>query len=139
MKPDPVRALFAPGDITCSQAALEAMRTVGTTGLALVYRHITGDWPDDEDRAANQAVLDSGADLSLISHYPFPSDIEIVLTTSFPLTPSLRWTDICLDHELDDEDRPDTLELDDVIVDLAMETIEEEGVPTPEITKGVLT
>ena len=99
MKPQPARALFAPGTITCSQAALAAMGALGTTGLSLIARHITGDWPDDEQQTANQTVLDSGDDLPLVSRFRFVGDIEIVVTTMYPRTPSLRWTDICLAEE----------------------------------------
>jgi hypothetical protein len=53
--------------------------------------------------------------------------------------PSLRWTDICLYQELDDDDGRDTLEFDDIIADLEMEAVGEEDIPTPEITKGILT
>lgn len=106
MKPQPDRALFAPGSITCSQATLDVMRAVGTTGLSLIVRHITGGWPDDEQRLANQAVLESGDDLPLVSRYCFSGDIEIVVTTMYPYTPSLRWTDICLAEEEVNDDEP---------------------------------
>jgi hypothetical protein len=117
MKSQPGRALFAPGNITCSQAALEAMQAAGTTGLSLIARHITGDWPDDEQRMANRAILESRDDLPLISHFRFPGDIEIIVTTMYPRTPSLRWTDVCLaeeevnDDELFPEDQDENLDL----------------------------
>jgi len=134
MKPQPDRALFAPGNITCSQAALDAMRVTGTTGLSLIARHITGGWPDDEQRSANQAALDSGDDLPLIFRYRFPGDIEIVVTTMYPHTPSLRWTDICLASELaDDEPLPeDEAEDFDLLDEAALIMAEQPGQTTPQ-------
>jgi len=98
-----IQALFAPGDITCTSAAFEAMREAGTTGLSLIYQHITGHWGtiDEEQRAANQAAIGSqGLHDTVVSRYGFAGDLEIVVTTMFVDTPSLRWTDICLPDEV---------------------------------------
>ncbi len=114
MQPKPAPALFAPGDILYSQAALDAMHRAGVTAVALICHHITGDWDDDESlAAANRAALDSDNDWPLVSRYRLTTDIEIVITTMYVHTPSLRWTDICLaDEVIEDEPTEDTDEFD---------------------------
>jgi hypothetical protein len=96
-------ALFAPGAIFYSSAVLTAMREAGTNGLSLIYRHIRGDWGeaiDADQRAINEDVVDGGPEEEIVSRYLFPGDVEIVLITSYPHTPSLRWTEICLPEEV---------------------------------------
>lgn len=96
-------ARFAPGAICCSQAALAAMRAVGTNGFSLIYRHIRGDWGEAIDAgqwAINEDVVDGGPEEEIVSRYLFPADVQIVLITSYPHTPSLRWTEICLPEEV---------------------------------------
>jgi len=125
----PKRALFAPGNITCSQAALAAMSSkVGTTGLALLCRHITGNWGDSAQAATNQAAI-NGEPLhdTVVSRYRFPGDIEIVITTWYIDTPSLRWTDICLAEEAI-ETEPDTGD------DEMLEPVEEAALILEELT-----
>ncbi len=39
-----VRAMFAPGELTCTSDAKSAIQKAGIAGLLLVYRHIRGDW-----------------------------------------------------------------------------------------------
>ncbi len=96
-------ALFAPGDLVATPNALAAMRALGTNGLSLICRHIRGDWGEAIDAgqwAINEDVVDGGPEEEIISRYLFPDDVEIVLITSYPQTPSLRWTEICLPEEV---------------------------------------
>ena len=81
MKPQPDRALFAPGTITCSQAALDAIRAAGITGLFLLARHITGDWGDlcEEDVAENRLSVEQG--FRILSSYELETGEKIWLIT----------------------------------------------------------
>ena len=123
-------ALFAVGDVTRTIAAQQAIKeTAGVTTVDLVCRHMCGDWGAISDDAflVNQAALDPASPWDIVtSCYPC-GDHTIVVTTMYVDTPSLRWTDICLYHELDDDDGRDTLEFDDIIADLEMEATEEEA------------
>ena len=95
-------ALFAPGDIFYSPACRAAMKKVGSAGLALLYRHITGCWGsiDAGQQANNEATLNGGPEQEIVSRHTLADGIEIVLITSYPRTPSLRWTEICLPDEV---------------------------------------
>ena len=46
------RALFALGQIVATPRAFELMKAQGIDGLALLSRHVTGDWGDmgEEDK-----------------------------------------------------------------------------------------
>ena len=108
------RALFAPGELTCTPATLASLRQAGVSGLALLCRHLTGDWGDVslEQRNTNQQVLQSQSDLAdIVSRYRL-AGTEIVITTSYVSTPSLRWTDICLADELIEDGQIETDDLD---------------------------
>jgi len=108
---------FSSGEITYSPAAKAAIREAGTTVLLFLYRHLTGDGGSitEEQSALNRQAVESGDDLAdIVSRYRLASGVEIVITTYYPATPSLRWTDICLAEEVitanDDED-DDALDL----------------------------
>ena len=95
-------ALFAPGEIICSSACRAAMKQGGATGLTLLCRHITGRWGliDARQQASNEAAMNGGPEQEIISRHALADGIEIVLITSYPRTPSLRWTEICLPEEV---------------------------------------
>ena len=95
-------ALFAPGQIVCSPACRTAIKQGGASGLMLLYRHITGQWGniDAEHQAGNEAAVNGGPEREIVSRHPLTGGIEIVLITSYPRTPSLRWTEICLPDEV---------------------------------------
>ena len=96
-------ALFAPGAMLYTPAVLTAMREAGTNGLSLIYRHIRGDWGEAIDAgqwAINEDVVNGGPEEEIVSRYLYPDDVQIVLITSYPHTPSLRWTEICLPEEV---------------------------------------
>lgn len=96
------KALFAPGEIVCSPACRAAIKKGDTTGLALLCRHITGRWGlvDARQRAGNEAAVNGGPEQEIVSRYTLAGGLEIVLITSYPRTPSLRWTEICLPEEV---------------------------------------
>ena len=95
-------ALFAPGEIICSPACRMAIKQGGASGLTLLCRHITGRWGsiDAEQQASNEAAVNGGPEREIISRHGLADGIEIVLITSYPRTPSLRWTEICLPEEV---------------------------------------
>ena len=95
-------ALFAPGEIVCSLACRTAIKQGGASGLTLLCRHITGRWGliNAEQQASNEAVVNGGPEREIVSRHPLTGGIEIVLITSYPRTPSLRWTEICLPDEV---------------------------------------
>ncbi|MBN1220810.1 MAG: hypothetical protein JXM69_17950 [Anaerolineae bacterium] len=122
---------FASGEITCTAAALAAIRETGATALALLCRHLTGDGGSisEEQIALNRQAIETRSDLAdIVSRYRLASGVEIVITTTYPATPSLRWTDICLAEEVitaDDED-DDSL---DLLVEAAFIITEETEAP----------
>ena len=95
-------ALFAPGQIVYSPACRTAIKQGGASGLTLLCRHITGCWGliDAEQQANNEATLNDGPEREIVSRHALAGGIEIVLITSYPRTPSLRWTEICLSDEV---------------------------------------
>ena len=44
--------------------------------------------------------MNGGPEQEIISRHALADGIEIVLITSYPRTPSLRWTEICLPDEI---------------------------------------
>lgn len=104
MKNKNLTALFAPGAITCTPAALTAMQETGAaTGLSLIYKHICGDWGcvSQEQWEINTMVVRGESEEDIVSRYKFlDGAIELVLITSYVHTPSLRWTEIMLPDEI---------------------------------------
>ena len=96
------KALFAPGEIVCSPACSTAIKKGGATGLTLLCRHITGQWGviDARQQVINEAAVNGGSEQEIVSRHALADGIEIVLITSYPRTPSLRWTEICLPDEV---------------------------------------
>ena len=78
-----------------------AIKQGGTTGLILLCRHITGQWDsiDAEQQVINEAVLNGGLEQEIVSYHTLADGTEIVIVTSYPHIPSLRWTEICLPEE----------------------------------------
>jgi hypothetical protein len=95
-------ALFAPGEILCSPACRAVIKQGGASGLALLCRHLTGRWGciDAAQRAGNEAALNGGPEQEIVSRHTLTGGLEIILITSYPRTPSLRWTEICLPDEV---------------------------------------
>jgi hypothetical protein len=56
------RAKFALGQIVTTPGALELMKAEGIDGLALLSRHVTGDWGDldEEDKQENELSVKRG-------------------------------------------------------------------------------
>jgi hypothetical protein len=72
---------FDLGPIVATPGALEALQRNQMTGLELLARHCRGDWGDldDEDKAANNAAIQTGA--RLLSAYHLPDGTKIWLIT----------------------------------------------------------
>jgi hypothetical protein len=71
---------FDLGPIVSTPGALEALKRNNMTGLELLSRHAKGDWGDldDEDKAANNAALQTGARLMSAYHLPDGTKIWII-------------------------------------------------------------
>src|SRR4051794_12626232 len=56
------KARFALGQIVVTPAALELMKMSNVDGLALLQRHVTGDWGDldDADKQENELSVQKG-------------------------------------------------------------------------------
>ena len=55
----PERPLFAPGRLTATPGALQALAAAAEDPISYLARHVRGDWGvvDQEDRAANRQAL----------------------------------------------------------------------------------
>jgi len=119
---DPAPSLFPAGPISCSPVAIDALHEAGVYGFLLVYRHMTGDWGDDEElAAANRAALKD--DGSVVSRYRLAGGIELVVTTMYVRTAAMRQTDICLVEEVEDGQTAEADEFDLLAAEAA--TVEE--------------
>ena len=56
------RAKFALGQIVATPGALEVMKAAGIDGVALLSRHVTGDWGDldEADKQENELSVQKG-------------------------------------------------------------------------------
>ena len=72
---------FSLGQVVATPGALEALRRNNATGLEYIRRHAECDWGDldAEDKAANEAALNSGA--RLMSSYFLPDETKLWLIT----------------------------------------------------------
>ncbi len=72
---------FDLGPIVATPGALEALKRNNMTGLELLARHAQGDWGDldDEDKAANNAAIQTGA--RLLSAYHLPDGTKLWIIT----------------------------------------------------------
>ena len=63
MKDGSLRALFPIGRLVVTPGAIALMRRLQIDGLALLLRHVTGDWGEiaPEDRALNEKALRDAA------------------------------------------------------------------------------
>lgn len=75
------KPLFDLGPIVATPGALEDLERNGLTGLELLKRHVTGDWGDlcDEDKAANEAALKTGA--RIMSSYWLQDESKLWIIT----------------------------------------------------------
>lgn len=72
---------FELGQVVGTPGALEALQQAGQHPLALLTRHVGGDWGDldEEDKAENEFSVENN--LRLLSAYTLPSGVKIWLIT----------------------------------------------------------
>lgn len=74
-------ALFPLGTVVATHGALAALRDAGTSPLALLDRHVAGDWGDihPEDRGLNELALCRG--MRLLSVYELVTSETVWIIT----------------------------------------------------------
>lgn len=72
---------FPLGQVVGTPGAIEALQQAGQDPLALLGRHVQGDWGelDEEDRAENEFSIDHN--LRILSAYTLPTGVKIWLIT----------------------------------------------------------
>jgi hypothetical protein len=77
------KALFSLGQIRSTPGAVVAMQEAGQDGLALLARHVTGDWGelDRYDQRANNDAVKSGG--RILSAYTLPTGVRVWLITEW--------------------------------------------------------
>lgn len=77
-KPTP---LFALGQVVATPGALNAMTELDIVPLALIHRHVTGDWGDlgAEDQQQNVTAIRSG--MRIFSSYKIGTSVKIWIIT----------------------------------------------------------
>jgi hypothetical protein len=75
------KALFSLGQIVSTPGALQAMQEAGQDGLALLQRHVTGDWGDlcQEDKDENDFSVARG--FRILSAYTLLTDVKVWIIT----------------------------------------------------------
>ncbi len=75
------RPLFAVGSLYCTPGALAAMDEAQVDGLALVVRHVTGDWTEmaEEDQQANELAIAEGS--RVFSAYHLSTGVKLWIIT----------------------------------------------------------
>jgi len=75
------RPLFSLGEVVATPGALTACEDAQADPRFYIRRHVTGDWGDlgDEDKAANDAALTTGA--RILSAYTLPTDERLWIIT----------------------------------------------------------
>ncbi|WP_432381195.1 hypothetical protein [Duganella sp. P38] len=73
--------LFALGQVVATPAALNAIAELGLSPLALIHRHVTGDWGDlgADDQHQNHIAVRSG--LRVFSSYKLSAATKIWIIT----------------------------------------------------------
>lgn len=74
-------ALFPLGQLYSTPGALAALDEAQADALALVARHVTGDWSEmvEEDQAANRAAVDEGS--RVFSAYHLSTGVKLWIIT----------------------------------------------------------
>ena len=81
MPDEPRKVSFDLGPLVATPDALEALKRNNMTGLELLSRHSACDWGTlcDEDKAANESALTTGA--RLMSSYTLPDETVLWIIT----------------------------------------------------------
>lgn len=77
----PITPLFPPGEVVSTPGALEAMLASNVSPLALLHRHLRGDWGDldKHDKQLNDLAIKDG--LRIFSAYNITPTIKIWVIT----------------------------------------------------------
>lgn len=102
--------LFSPGRIVYPPQVQRALRRVGLHGVALLARHLAGDWGqvdpkrDQVNRWAIAQVKEHNK--PVISRFPLSAEEWVLLITRHLYTPGRRETTFILRCEADTQSRP---------------------------------
>lgn len=77
----PITPLFPLGEVVSTPGALEAMQTASVSPLALLHRHLRGDWGnlDKHDKQLNDQAVNDGS--RIFSAYDITPTAKIWLIT----------------------------------------------------------
>ncbi|MES2149819.1 MAG: hypothetical protein V4508_08485 [Pseudomonadota bacterium] len=77
----PPKPLFALGQVVATPGALNAMTELNVSALALIHRHVTGDWGDlgAEDQQQNLLAVRFG--MRIFSSYKISASVKIWIIT----------------------------------------------------------
>lgn len=77
----PITPLFPLGEVVSTPGALEAMQSANVSPLALLHRHLRGDWGnlDKHDKHLNDCALKDGS--RIFSAYDLTPTIKVWLIT----------------------------------------------------------
>lgn len=74
-------ARFAVGRIMATPAARDALQAAGVDPLALLARHVTGDWGDVDAQSAQENEFSIGRHLRILSAYALPDGARVWVLT----------------------------------------------------------
>jgi hypothetical protein len=74
----PIAPLFSLGEVVSTTGALEAMRAANVSPLALLHRHLRGDWGNLDKQLNNQAIRDGSR---IFSAYDITPTAKVWLIT----------------------------------------------------------
>ncbi|MGB4912173.1 MAG: hypothetical protein WBO95_08580 [Candidatus Dechloromonas phosphoritropha] len=77
----PITPLFTIGEVVSTPGALEAMQAANVSPLALLHRHLRGDWGnlDKHDKQLNDLAIKDGS--RIFSAYKITATIKVWLIT----------------------------------------------------------
>jgi hypothetical protein len=81
INPENVTARFAPGTIVATPGALEAFERTGDDPLALLARHLSGDWGDVPEENAQENEFSVERRLRILSVYPLSDGTQVWVIT----------------------------------------------------------
>ncbi|MCQ3972413.1 MAG: hypothetical protein DPW09_03080 [Anaerolineae bacterium] len=95
------KPLFAPGTICYPDEMQVVLRQAGVQGIALVCRHLAGDWGDVDEkrRQVNRWVIAHPQDkrkLPLISRFTLSDGRQVAVITRYVYEPARRETTLSL-------------------------------------------
>jgi hypothetical protein len=95
------KPLFAPGEICYPKEMQGVLRQAGVQGIALVCRHLAGDWGDVDEkrRQLNRWVIAHPLDkrkLPVISRFALPDGRQVAIVTRCVHQPARRETTLSL-------------------------------------------